>query len=309
MKYHRYLLFGLATGLSAFAVTSCAYDPYYSSSYGGYGNGYGYGNSSFTTSYFVSTGSSRWGYDPYAGCYYDYTRRAYYDPYLSGYYPVGYRPRYVSGAPHPNGWSRGSGYCPPPSSVRSYNLTNYQDRTSRYRNLGRDWSRNVRSEPSRDQRPQFDNRDQRPSPFGGFQGGSGDRKNGRDDGRREGNGFQGRDNGGRDYSRDRGNTTVTIPDQRPQGFIGGGAPEMPAAPQEMIRELHQGGESRGGGNRPNFDNGGGGGQPSLENRGGGGGRPNFENRGEGGGRPNPENRGGGSDRDGGGEPIRGIGEG
>lgn len=154
MKIHRHVLFGLVAGFSAFAVSSCAYDPYYSSSssYGGYGDGYGYGGSNFSTSFFVSTGNSRWAYDPYAGAYYDYTRRAYYDPYLYGYYPVGYRPRYVHGAPHPRGWSRGSNYCAPPSTIRSYNLTNYRDRGERYQNLGRDWSHNVRvNEPVRNQ--------------------------------------------------------------------------------------------------------------------------------------------------------------
>ena len=145
MKIYRRFIAGIIAGLAALAISSCAYDPYYvGGSYStGYGDGYGYGNSSFSTSVFVGTGSPRWGYDPYAGAYYDYTRRAYYDPYLYGYYPVGYRPRYVSGAPHPGGWSRGSSYCPPPSRVRSYNLTNYHNRTERYQGLGRDWSRNV----------------------------------------------------------------------------------------------------------------------------------------------------------------------
>ena len=147
MRYeiYRRLIAGAITGLAALAISSCAYDPYYAGgSYStGYGDGYGYGISSFSTSVFVGTGSPRRGYDPYAGAYYDYTRRAYYDPYLYGYYPVGYRPRYVSGAPHPGGWSRGSSYCPPPSRVRSYNLTNYRNRTERYQGLGRDRSRNV----------------------------------------------------------------------------------------------------------------------------------------------------------------------
>lgn len=141
MKIKTFILVGLAAGVSALTITSCAYDPYYS---GGYGDGYGYGGSGFSTSYFVSTGSTRWAYDPYAGAYYDYSRRCYYDPYLNGYYPVGYRPRYAYGSPHPHGWSRGSGYCPPPSHVRSYNLTNYHDRSERYRSLGRSWSDNVR---------------------------------------------------------------------------------------------------------------------------------------------------------------------
>jgi hypothetical protein len=145
MKMKRFVLIGFVAGISALAFTSCAYDPYYSSSsYGGYGDGYGYGGSGFSTSYFVSTGSSRWAYDPYAGAYYDHSRRCYYDPYLNGYYPVGYRPRYVYGSPHPHGWSRGSNYCPPPSNVHYNNLTNYRDRSERYRSLGRSWSNNVR---------------------------------------------------------------------------------------------------------------------------------------------------------------------
>lgn len=295
MKIHRYLLFGLAAGLSAFAVSSCAYDPYYSSSYGGYGDGYGYGNSSFSTSFFVSTGSSRWGYDPYAGCYYDYTRRAYYDPYLSGYYPVGYRPRYVSGSPHPHGWRRGSNYCPPPSSVRTYNLTNYRNRTDRYRNLGRDWSRNVRDVSHRDPRPQFNNaRDQRSSPFNGFRGGGSSnwqnnngrdwRNNGRDNNRSDGNRFQGRDN----RSRDRGNATVTTPNQRPQGMRTGASPSNRAALEDLMRQ-RRGNENRG-------------------NRGGGA-QPNFENRGDNGRGLRQRESSGENGRERGAERIRGIGEG
>ncbi len=167
MKKNRWLLAGVVAGISALAVSSCAYDPYYSggsysSGYGGYGDGYGYGGSGFSTSFFVSTGSPRWGYDPYAGAYYDYTRRCYYDPYLSGYYPRGYRPRYVYGSPHPHGWSRGRGYIAPPNRVRSYNLTSYQNRTERYRSLGRDWSRNVSTAPSG--RNQVDNYDRIQNP-------------------------------------------------------------------------------------------------------------------------------------------------
>lgn len=146
MKINRGLLAGLVAGAAAFAVSSCAYDPYYSgASYSGsYGQGYGYGNSGFSTSVFVSTGNPRWGYDPYAGCYYDHTRRSYYDPYLYGYYPVGYRPHYVYGAPHPGGWTHGSSYCPPPSRIHSHTLTNYHNRAERYRSLDMAWSSNVR---------------------------------------------------------------------------------------------------------------------------------------------------------------------
>lgn len=154
MKVNRVFL----AAISAVAVSSCAYDPYYAggsyssgpsyaSDYGsggyGYGSGYGYGGRNFTTTYFVSTGHSRWGYDPYARCYYDYSRRSYYDPYLNGYYPVGYRPRYVQGAPHPHGWRSGSRYIAPPSRIHDHRLDNYQNRSERYRSLNNSWSRNV----------------------------------------------------------------------------------------------------------------------------------------------------------------------
>lgn len=144
MKKLRAVIIGALAGATALIVSSCAYDPYYSGSSYGYGDGYGYGGSNFSTSFFVQTNSPRWGYDPYARCYYDYQRRSYYDPHLYGYYPVGYRPRYVHGAPHPHGWSQGSGrHIAPPSRVRSYDLKNYGDRGERYRNLGRDWSRDI----------------------------------------------------------------------------------------------------------------------------------------------------------------------
>ena len=180
MKIRHGLLTGVVAGISALAVSSCAYDPYYSggSSYssggGSYGNGYGYGNSSFTTSYFVSTGNPQWGYDPYAGAYYDYGRHCYYDPYLNGYYPTGYRPRYVSGSPHPHGWSRGGSHIAPPSQIRSYNLTNYENRGERYRSLGRDWSSDVRiNQPGHDEHQEHDSRgSSQGSFFGGGRGSS-----------------------------------------------------------------------------------------------------------------------------------------
>jgi len=217
------MLAGLVAGLAVLVVSSCAYDPYYSggsySSGGGYGNGYGYGNSSFSTSFFVGTGSPRWGYDPYAGAYYDYNRRCYYDPYLSGYYPVGYRPRYVYGAPHPHGWSRGYGSIAPPSSVRVYNLTNYQDRTSRYRGLGRDWSRNVTTAHA--------GRDQRSGHGGVFDSGRGrgDYAQGQDRGGRDGNpGSSGFNRGGSDFERSRG-------DRSSGSVFGGGSPSEVVPPQ------------------------------------------------------------------------------
>lgn len=144
MQLKSHTLSGLFVGFASLAVSSCAYDSYFPISSYSSGYGSGYGSSNFSTSVFVSTGNPRWGYDPYAGCYYDYTRRSYYDPYLCGYYPVGYRPRYVYGAPHPHGWSRGRGYCPPPIRIRSHTIRNYDNRAESYRELGRDWSGNVR---------------------------------------------------------------------------------------------------------------------------------------------------------------------
>lgn len=140
---------------AAVAVSSCAYDPYYSSvgasyssGYGGYGYGHGYGGSSFSTSIFVSTGNPRWGYDPYCHSYYDYTRRAYYDPYLYGYYPVGYRPPIIVGVPHPHGWRPGRGRVAPPSVIRDRRLSNYSNRESAYRNSNYSWARQVRQDRS-----------------------------------------------------------------------------------------------------------------------------------------------------------------
>lgn len=169
MKINRGLLAGLVVGVSVFAVSSCAYDPYYSGTAysGSYGHGYGYGSSGFSTSVFVSTGNPRWGYDPYAGCYYDYTRRSYYDPYLYGYYPVGYRPRYVYGAPHPGGWTYGSSYCPPPSRIHSHTLTNYSDRAERYRSLNTDWSSKVRVSPTDSSREGYGGRETRQHDYHG----------------------------------------------------------------------------------------------------------------------------------------------
>lgn len=186
MKVNRVFLTATVAAISAVAVSSCAYDPYYSGSsyssgpsYGsGYGSGYGYGGRNFTTTHFVRTSNSRWGYDPYTRCYYDYTRRCYYDPYLNGYYPVGYRPVYVHGAPHPHGWSSRHRYIAPPSRVHDHRLTNYNNRTERYRSLNTDWSRNVKStspsqsyDSNRDRYDRHSSQDQsrgtRSSPFFG----------------------------------------------------------------------------------------------------------------------------------------------
>ncbi len=140
--------FGIAASL---AFSSCTYDPYYSSAGGayssGYGDGYGYGGSNFSTSLFVSTGDPRWGYDPYSYSYYDYRSRRYYDPYLYGYYPIGYRPPIVYGVPHPYGWRHGSGYCPPPRTVRNVTVVNYRDREKAYRNTNHSWANQVRQKP------------------------------------------------------------------------------------------------------------------------------------------------------------------
>ncbi|GAA5120064.1 hypothetical protein JIN84_20920 [Luteolibacter yonseiensis] len=152
-KNFRSLAGAALAALTALASTSCYYDPYatttvggsYSS--GGYGDGYGYGGSSFSTSVFVSTGDPRWGYDPYCYSYYDYSRRCYYDPYLNGYYPVGYRPPVVYGVPHPGGWRPGHGYCPPPRYVSHGYISDYRNREGRYRNSNYKWAREVRQAP------------------------------------------------------------------------------------------------------------------------------------------------------------------
>ena len=151
MKKNLRRLVGAAVGaVVALGFNSCAYDSYYSSSSvgGSYGQGYGYGGSSFSTSVLVGTGDPQWGYDPTCYSYYDYRRRAYYDPYLYGYYPVGYRPPVVYGVPHPYGWRPGSGYCRPPSRVTNVTVVNYRDRESAYRNSDYQWARQVSQQPS-----------------------------------------------------------------------------------------------------------------------------------------------------------------
>ncbi len=148
MKVNRMFLAATASVISAVVVSSCAYDPYYSSSSYSSGYGSGYGSRNFTTTHFVRTSNSRWGYDPHTRCYYDYSRHSYYDPYLNGYYPVGYRPVYVQGAPHPHGWRTGHNHIAPPSRIHDHRLDNYQNRSDRYRSLNTDWSRNVRTTSS-----------------------------------------------------------------------------------------------------------------------------------------------------------------
>jgi hypothetical protein len=147
------LLWLAVAALASMAFTSCYYDPYYgggSTTVGGsyssgYGDGYGYGGSSFNTSVFVSTGNPRWGYDPYCYSYYDYSSRRSYDPYLNGYYPIGYRPPVVYGVPHPYGYRRG--YCPPPRYISSGYVSNYRNREYRYRNSSYGWAKQVREQP------------------------------------------------------------------------------------------------------------------------------------------------------------------
>lgn len=156
-KYLRLVITAIFGAAAAVVLSSCAYDPYYSSttvggsySTGGVyssGYGYGYGGSSFNTSIFVSTGNPRWGYDPYSYSYYDYHRRAYYDPYLYGYYPVGYRPPVVYGVPHPYGWRPGRGVIAPPSRVTNVTVVNYRNRASAYQSTRHDWARQVRQGP------------------------------------------------------------------------------------------------------------------------------------------------------------------
>jgi hypothetical protein len=161
MKNNLRKLAGAAVGAAvALGFTSCAYDPYYASpavgaTYStGYGNGYGYGGSAFSTSVFIGTGDPSWGYDPYCYSYYDYRSRRYYDPYSYGYYPVGYRPPVVYGVPHPYGWRPGGGYIRPPGRVSNVTLSNYQDREYRYRNSSYGWAKQVKQQPSNSGRQQ-----------------------------------------------------------------------------------------------------------------------------------------------------------
>jgi len=156
MKKILRLLAGAALGVAGLSLTSCYYDPYYgggTTSVGatyssGYGDGYGYGSPSFSTSVFVGTGDPRWGYDPHCYSYYDYYSHRYYDPYLNGYYPMGYRPPVVYGVPHPYGWRPGVRYCPPPRSYRNVTVVNYRNRAVAYQGTGYGWARQVRQQPA-----------------------------------------------------------------------------------------------------------------------------------------------------------------
>ncbi len=133
--------------VAALLLGSCAYDSYHPANTRtavsvGYGHGHGYGSNSFSTSFFWSTGDSRWGYDPYTRAYFDFNRRAYYDPWLYGYYPVGYRPPILVGVPHPVGYRQG--WCPPPRRITNVTIVNYNERKRAYRNTNHGWARNVR---------------------------------------------------------------------------------------------------------------------------------------------------------------------
>lgn len=133
-----------AGSLAALTLVSCVYDPYESGF--GYRTGtYGGGYRRIDTSVFISTGNSRWGYDPYRSCYYDYQRRCYYDPFLYGYYPVNYCPPRLPGSPHPYGWRPGLGVCPPPQNIRTVYLPNHQNRVNLYQAGTSGWNPGYRS--------------------------------------------------------------------------------------------------------------------------------------------------------------------
>jgi hypothetical protein len=165
------------------ALTSCYYDPYFTSVSATYGTGYssGYHGSGYSSSVYISTGDPEWGYDPHLYSYYNYRRRCYYDPYLNGFYPVGYRPPVFAGCVHPHGWRPGSSYCPPPRRVSNITIVNYRNRESSYRRSGyiqegyrgqyATQQSRPETKPSFFQRPEQDVRPQqnytRPSP--GFQ--------------------------------------------------------------------------------------------------------------------------------------------
>lgn len=132
----------VAVAVTATALTSCYYDPYFTSVGAPYGGSYSSsssyygGGSGYSSSVYISTGNPEWGYDPYTYSYYNYRRRCYYDPYLNGFYPVGYRPPVFAGCVHPHGWRPGSSYCPPPRRVSNITIVNYRNRESAYRRCG-----------------------------------------------------------------------------------------------------------------------------------------------------------------------------
>lgn len=127
-------------------LSSCIYEPYgcgpstsISSSVRHHNSGH------VSSSIFIRTSSSRWGYDPHCRSYYDHTRQCYYDPWLRGYYPRGYRPPVIIGIPHPYGWKQGQRTCPPPVHIRTHTIRDHRCRYEHYRRLNHSWCRQIRT--------------------------------------------------------------------------------------------------------------------------------------------------------------------
>ena len=100
------LLVGL---LAATLLSSCYVSPYGSSGYGTFSTSYrSYGYA--PPSYIIRTTNSRWGYDPYRRCYYDYHHRHYYNPVTYTYYRT--PPHRYKTAHYPKHYRKG--YCPAP---------------------------------------------------------------------------------------------------------------------------------------------------------------------------------------------------
>lgn len=117
-----------AAAVAVFGASSCSYyDPGYT--IGGSYRGGRHGGS-VSTSLFVSTGDSRWGYDPTCFAYYDHRRSCYYDPFARCYYPSGVRPVLI-GRSHPHGWRPGRSHCPPPVNVRTIYAPSYRGSSTR----------------------------------------------------------------------------------------------------------------------------------------------------------------------------------
>lgn len=129
-----------AAAVAVLGASSCAYDPSYT--IGGSYRG-GHHGGSVSTSLFVSTGDSRWGYDPGCFAYYDYRRSCYYDPFARCYYPSGVRPVLI-GRSHPHGWRPGRAHCPPPVNVRTVYAPSYRGSST-----GGSLSHAAWSEPTR----------------------------------------------------------------------------------------------------------------------------------------------------------------
>ncbi|MGA0900371.1 MAG: hypothetical protein ACO3SO_08200 [Luteolibacter sp.] len=131
-------ILGLIVMAAGAFMSSCTYDPYYSSvtSYGS--------NGGISSSVFIRTSNSRWAYDPQCRSYFDYTRQCYYDPWLHGYYPRGYRPPIIVGVPHPHGWRPGRSVCPPPVHVRTHTIGNHHNRYHHYKKLNHSWCQNLK---------------------------------------------------------------------------------------------------------------------------------------------------------------------